>query len=81
MQIDGARSFGVKPGVEEALRIGQRRALEEIDLDVIFENPEGDDVALVRLDRRFPLPFFDDIGIGCQDQFSQARQQFAAPIG
>ncbi len=71
VEVNGARRFRIKASVEETVWIFQRSALKEIQLDMVFESADGNDIPLMRPDRRAPLPFFDDVWISCQDQLAR----------
>jgi hypothetical protein len=81
VDVNRAARFGFKPGVEKTVWVVQRSALEEVQLDVVFEDPTGNDASIVRPYRRIPLPFFRDVRRRRKDEFTQSGQHFAAPVG
>src|SRR5437762_5896551 len=42
VKVNGAAGLGVEPGVEQTVRVGQRCALEEVQLDVVLERAGRD---------------------------------------
>src|SRR5205809_5802916 len=80
-EVDGAGRFSVEAGVEKALRVGQRSAFEEVDLDVLFEGSEGNDVAVVGPDGGAPFPVFVEVGVGFVNERSEFAHSRPAPVG
>ena len=72
--------LGVEARVEQPLRVAQRCALEESDLDVILERAHRNEIPLLRPDRRVPLPLFDRVWGGSANQLAQLGEDLATPI-
>jgi len=79
-EINGARRLGLKPGVEETLRILQRSPFEKIDLHVVLQSAGAANKTILCPHCRIPLPLFRDVRSGLEDQLAQAGQHFAAPV-
>src|SRR5262249_55197051 len=84
--VDRAPDLALEARVEEPLRILQRRALEEGQLDDALVRLAGADAAVVRPDRSAgarrlrPLPLFDDLGVRFLDDPAHVRERLAAPV-
>jgi hypothetical protein len=80
-EIDRARFFGIKAGIEECMRIFQESALKKVHFYCFLESADRTNQSLVRPDRGLPLPFLSDVGISLQDKFAQSGDHVAAPVG
>src|SRR5947208_3101221 len=58
----------------------QRRAFEEVELDMVRERADGHHIPFGGPHRGVPFPFLDHVGVGVEDQGAQSSQQRAAPI-
>src|SRR5690606_20963902 len=74
VDVNRACLFGVEPRIKETTRIGERSALEEVELQMVLEDSNGKDVALVCPHRRVPLPLLGNAGGRFQDELAQASQ-------
>src|SRR3569623_845179 len=81
VQVDRAPCVAVQARVEEALRVRERRALEERELHLVPVRLAGAQDAVMRPHgRAAPFPLFLDFGVGLVDQRTHARQRVAAPV-
>ena len=60
VEIDGARSFRLQPGVEETVGVIQGSALEEVELHMILENSACNHIAFANPHSGIPFPIFAD---------------------
>jgi len=58
IEIDGARSLRIQPGVEETQGIFQRSTFEKVELYVILESAGSNDIPFLRPNRSISLPFY-----------------------
>src|SRR6478736_3752548 len=78
MDVDGTSRVALQTGVEQALRIRERRATGESHLDDTVVALAGADDAVVRPDRdAAPLHFLDGLRVGILDESPDPAERLA----
>ena len=86
VDVDGAADVAFEAGVEEAGGVRQRRALGEGQFDDALVGLSGADDAAAGEDGRTrrrgfdPLPLFDNLRVGGEDDLADVCEGLAAPI-
>src|SRR5689334_1412685 len=78
--VDRPPDLALEARSEQALRVGQRSALRERQLDRALVALARAEDAVMRPDRHVPLPLLDHARVGGPDQPAHVRERLPSPI-